>query len=54
VAGGNMSIGTASNIDIGASANAAFKSVNGLIVESTGDDITIKSSSSGKIDLNPA
>ena len=51
VAGGIMCICTASNIDIGASANGAFKSVNGLIVESTGDDVTIKSD--GNIELNP-
>ena len=51
--GGNMSVGTASNLELGADATIILKSTNDFELESSGGDVTIKSSDSGKIDLNP-
>ena len=50
--GGNMSVGTASNLELGADATIILKSTNDFELESSGGDVTIKSSDSGKIDLN--
>ena len=53
VSSGNMSLGTSNNLELGADATIILKSTNDFELESSDGDVTIKSSSSGKIDLNP-